>query len=178
MLRKITIFILTISILSLLGACAGSARKTETAQAQTENATNPNGLPSFLKTDIPENSFQIPKDAAASLANTDEKTLLVGTWRHNWGASAPNCGSEHIFMSDGTYYGMGGCAGFVPLRTVGKWSVPSSGVIRINVSDWDPKYDQAGNPIHHPPGETFQFRFLDRNRMALGDGAIVAYRVN
>ena len=177
MFRKITIFILAISILAFLGACAKESPKVESTKETAENVTNPNNMPSLLKTDIPEKSYQPKGEITAALNNADDSQLLNGTWRHGW-LNAPNCGSEHIFMADGTYYGMGGCAGFVPLRTVGKWFLPQKGVIRVTVSDWDPKYDQAGNPIHHPPGELFQYRFLDRNRMALGDGAVIAYRVN
>lgn len=177
MFKKITIFILAISIFSFLGGCANTAPKTETAQTQPENNANQNGLPSFLKTDIPESAASSVFEVNALLNASNEKSLVEGTWQHGW-QNAPNCGSQHIFSADGTYYGMGGCAGFVPLRTVGKWFLPQKGTIRFTISDWEPKYDQGGNPIHHPPGSTFQYRFLDRNRMALGDGAIIAYRVN
>lgn len=156
-----------------------SQTSTEASQNNQEFAKNANGLPQFLKTDVAESSQKTNLGSAQNaLGNISEKDLLVGTWRHTWGANAPNCGSEHIFMSDGTYHGMGGCAGFVPLKTVGKWYLVGQGTVRIAYSDYEPKKDQAGNLLRIPSGETWNFRFINRNQFALGDGAIVAYRIN
>lgn len=188
MLRKITIFVLSISILAMLGACAKDAPKTESAPVeaekkteappQVENKPDTKGLPSQFKTEIPESS-QSTTPTTSAYVPVDEKQLMVGTWRHGW-LGQPNCGSEHVFSPNGSYSGMGGCAGFVPLRQIGKWYISSPGVVKVVTTDFEPKRDQAGNPIRFsvPFESSWNFRFIDRNRQALGDGAIIAYRVN
>ncbi len=190
MKRENIIAITLICAFLLVGGCAVDSTKTvksstpekpktDSAQTSSETAQKSQNLPQLLKTDIPENLSESNNPPVSSaFGGGDTEQLLIRTWRYGWGPNAPNCGSEHIFMQDGSYSGMGGCAGFVPLRTVGKWFLNENGTLRIAYSDWEPKQDQAGNPIRIPSGETWSFRFLDRNRMALGDGAIIAYRVN
>jgi hypothetical protein len=106
-----------------------------------------------------------------------EAALLVGVWRYNTTSYGARCQAEMVFQGNGGYSGLTSCPGASWMfHTVGRWGLLQRGAIRLQYSDYAPKH-YLGNPIRIPDGETFYYRFLDRNRIALGDGSVIAYRV-
>lgn len=115
--------------------------------------------------------------AARNFGARSEAALLVGVWRYDTTSYGARCQAEMVFQGNGGYSGMTSCPGASWMfHTVGRWGLLQRGAIRLQYSDYAPKH-YLGNPIRIPDGETFYYRFLDRNRIALGDGSVIAYRV-
>ena len=104
---------------------------------------------------------------AASAASSDTSEMVVGVWRFNHPLEGTplQCVTEQIFQSNGAYSGMTQCGPYAMQRS-GEWSMPDNNTIRVSLRD--------GQLIRW---DSWKFKMLDRDQMALGDGRVIAYRV-
>ena len=157
---KIIFIILTSFLLTFVGCATKSAEVSQVSQKDFETA---------ITKDLQISTLENPSAASAALTNTavsaDTRSMVVGVWRAQHYFQGIPCVSEWIYEDNGAYSGMTQCGNYAMQRT-GEWSLPDSNTIRVSLKD--------GKLIRW---DSWKFRMLDRNRMALGDGAIVAYRM-
>ncbi len=163
------LFITLLAIISLM--LVGCAKTTEVGEAKDkaamEKAIEAN-MSNVLQSTASENTNETAASLGASTASADTKDMVVGVWRaeHPVQGVPGMCVSEWIYQSNGAYSGMTQCGPYAMQRT-GTWSLPDNNTIRVSLKD--------GKLIRW---DSWKFRMLDRNRMALGDGRLIAYRAN
>jgi hypothetical protein len=157
--EKIFTFLLASILLTFVGCATNSAETSEEINNKVEAAV------AKLLQSTKSNSNAEAAAVAPNAASSDTRDLVVGVWRFEHPYGDIECVSELIFESNGAHSGMTQCGPYAVQRT-GKWSLNDNNTMRISYTD--------GKPIRW---DTWHFKMLDRNRMALGDGAIIAYRV-
>ena len=121
------------------------------------------------------NTFWANSNANENTVNYDESSWLSGVWRMQYKGNICYTQTELIFQNNGGYSGYTQCSdGSYAFHTVGRWYILRSGAVRVQYTDYNPKRDQAGNPIRIPDGETMNYQIVDQNRMRMG--GIIAYR--
>ncbi len=153
------IFLITISLMFV--GCAKTAEISQiTANAEIEKNLN-DLLQITTNQNVTEAALALPS------ASSEVKDMVVGVWRASHpGAGGTQCISEWIYQANGAYSGMTQCGPYAVQRS-GKWSLPDDTTMRVSLND--------GQMIRW---DSWKFKMLDRNRMALGDGRLIAYRVN
>lgn len=161
-MKKIGLVILTIISLIFIG-CAKNAEIGQTGEMQKT-------IEQKMSETLQISTSDKQNDAIASLttSSADTKSMVAGVWqaRHPLQGIPYECVSEWIYQNNGAYSGMTQCGPYAMQRT-GTWSLPDNNTIRVSFND--------GQPIRW---DSWKFKMLDRNRMALGDGRLIAYRVN
>jgi hypothetical protein len=159
--QKIIAITLFIASLIFIG-CAKNAEVSQTDEMQKAIEQN---MTDTLQISTSENP-DVTAVVTAPSANT--KDMVVGVWRaeHPMQGVPYMCISEWIYQNNGAYSGATQCGPYAMQRT-GSWSLPDDNTIRVSLRD--------GNLVRW---DSWKFKMLDRNRMALGDGRLIAYRVN
>ena len=157
--RVITILLAGILFI-FVGCATKSAETSEEMNDKVEAAVS-----KLLQSTKSENNIEAAA-VAPNAANYDTRDVVVGVWRFQHPYGELQCVSELIFESNGAHSGMTQCGRYATQRT-GKWSLNDNNTMRISYTD--------GKPIRW---DTWHFRMLDRNRMALGDGARIVHRAN
>lgn len=158
--KKLGLILLTIISLMFIG-CAKTVEVSQTSETQK---TIEQKMSDALQISISENQTDVA--AALTISSADTKEMVVGVWRarHPLPGIPYECVSEWIYQNNGAYSGMTQCGSYATQRT-GTWSLPDNNTIRVSFND--------GQPIRW---DSWKFKMLDRNRMALGDGRLIAYR--
>ena len=161
------IFVFTIS---------GAANAPQNNNVQ-DNSPIVRELSFFNFNNMESNSFLANNSYSSSenSVNYDEASWLSGVWRMQYKGNICYTQTELIFQNNGGYSGYTQCSdGSYAFHTVGRWRILKSGAVRVQYTDYNPKRDQAGNPIRIPDGETMNYQIVDQNRMRMG--GIIAYR--
>lgn len=163
--------IFTILIASVFLTFIGCASKSvEVSQNSTEDMQKQidKNLSEILQSSTFENTGNTSAALKSESANADVREQVVGVWRaeHPMQGVPYMCVSEWIYQNNGAYSGMTQCGPYATQRR-GEWSLPNNNTIRVSLRD--------GQAIRW---DSWKFKMLDRNRMALGDGRLIAYRVN
>lgn len=161
-MKKLGFIILTVVSLIFIG-CAKNAEVSQTNEMQKT-------IEQKMSETLQISTTEKQSDAIAALtaSSSDTKSMVVGVWqaRHPLQGIPYECVSEWIYQNNGAYSGMTQCGPYAMQRT-GTWSLPDDNTIRVSFND--------GQPIRW---DSWKFKMLDRNRMALGDGRLIAYRTN
>lgn len=161
-MKKLGLIILTVISLIFI-SCAKNAEVSQTNEMQKT-------IEQKMSETLQISTSEKQSDAIAALTNSssDTKSMVVGVWqaRHPLQGIPYECVSEWIYQNNGEYSGMTQCGPYAMQRT-GTWSLPDNNTIRVSFND--------GQPIRW---DSWKFKMLDRNRMALGDGKLIAYRAN
>lgn len=171
MLNLFKTFIAVVSLCSIATVSFACSAKTETKSTASENALsmriksdNPDTLPA---PDAETKGFMTADNAA-----NDEASILVGVWNMTYRGPVCMAQAQMVFHPNGNYSGYSQCPdGSYATHLTGTWQLIGRGAIRLQYD----RYRDSEGKIIHPQGETFYFRFLDRNRMGLA-GGIIAYR--
>jgi hypothetical protein len=169
-------------ILSLISGAACSASSTQNTDAVTQKIEAKTLLDAAggefprLSEDpntVPKSEGEAPA-AENAPAGQNEAALLVGVWRYQFVTNGYQCVGEDVYQPNGVYSSQWNCSGSILWHT-GRWFLVQPGVIRRNLSDYEPKQFR-GVPIRMVSAETVYYRFLDRNRLGMA-GNIIAFRV-
>lgn len=145
----------------------GCAKNAEVSQTNEMEKTIEQSMSNALQITTSNDGNEFAATLNASSASADTRDMVIGVWqaRHPMPGIPYECVSEWIYQNNGAYSGATQCGPYAMQRTE-TWSLPDNNTIRVSLNDgklvrWD----------------SWKFKMLDRNRMALGDGAIIAYRV-
>jgi hypothetical protein len=165
--KKFIAILLAAIVLTFIGCANKSADVSQNTSKEEMQGQIDKNISQLLQSSTTDKALEV-KSGFVPQNNSDTADMVVGTWRfqHPLEGTPLQCVSEQVFQSNGAYSGMTQCGPYAVQRT-GEWSLPDNNTIRVSLNDgklvrWD----------------SWKFRMLDNNRMALGDGRIVAFRVN
>lgn len=168
-----------IGLLVMAGAACSrfSSQSKDVAQRTGNQNAPPNGgrltyFPNTEQNTVPAPEANPQGAPGANMDINDEASLLVGVWNMTY--NGPYCAvqGQMVFQPNGVYSGYTQCSdGSYAVHLTGRWALLQSGVCRLQ---YDTYRDSEGK-ITNPQGETFYFRFLDRNRLSF-PGGLIAYR--